>query len=65
VGVLLEQIAYEAALRALDKQEALVTEVRARAGVLLGASALATSFACSALVVEVVLLAGIAAGTIG
>jgi hypothetical protein len=31
----LEQIAYDASLRALDKQETVVAELRARAGVLL------------------------------
>jgi len=37
-------IAYEAALRALDKQERVVDELRARTGVLLAASPLAVSF---------------------
>jgi hypothetical protein len=37
-------IAYQAGLRALDKQERVVDELRARTGVLLGASALAVSF---------------------
>jgi hypothetical protein len=45
---LLEQIAYEAALRALDKQEAVVADVRARTGVLLGAASIATSFLAQA-----------------
>jgi hypothetical protein len=39
-----ERLAYEEALRALDKQERLLEELRARTGVLLGASALAASF---------------------
>jgi hypothetical protein len=38
------RLAYEAALRALDKQEELLTEIRARTGLLLGASSLAASF---------------------
>ncbi|HEX5989522.1 MAG TPA: hypothetical protein VFY75_04835 [Solirubrobacterales bacterium] len=38
-----EKLAYEAALRSLDKQEAYVEELRARAGVLLAASSLAPS----------------------
>ncbi|MBS1886948.1 MAG: hypothetical protein JSU06_07135 [Actinobacteria bacterium] len=40
----LEKLAYESALRALDKQERLVGELRARAGVVLAASSLAVSF---------------------
>jgi hypothetical protein len=40
----LEKLAYESALRALDKQERLVEELRARAGVILAASSLAVSF---------------------
>jgi hypothetical protein len=40
----LAKLAYEANLRALDKQEALLEEVRSRTGLLLGASSLATSF---------------------
>jgi len=39
-----ERLAYEAALRSLDKQEAYVEELRARTGVLLAASSLAASF---------------------
>jgi hypothetical protein len=39
-----EQLAYEAALRSLDKQERLLEELRARTGVLLAASSIATSF---------------------
>ncbi len=39
-----EQLAYEAALRSLDKQERLLEELRARTGVLLAASSLAASF---------------------
>jgi len=39
----LEQIAYDAALRALDKQEAVVAELRARSGVLLAAASVAVS----------------------
>lgn len=40
----LSKLAYDADLRALDKQEALLEEVRSRTGLLLGASSLATSF---------------------
>jgi hypothetical protein len=47
VGVL-EQIAYEAALRALDKQESLVSDVRSRAGLLLGSASIAASFLAQA-----------------
>jgi hypothetical protein len=39
-----EKLAYEAALRGLDKQEGLLEELRARTGVLLAASSLAASF---------------------
>lgn len=39
-----ERLAYEAALRSLDKQEHLLEELRARTGVLLAASSLAASF---------------------
>jgi hypothetical protein len=39
-----ERLAYEAAQRALDKQERLVEELRSRTGVLLAAAALAASF---------------------
>jgi hypothetical protein len=39
-----EQLAYEAALRRLDKQESVLNEVRARTGILLAASSLAASF---------------------
>lgn len=39
-----ERLAYEAALRSLDKQERLLEELRARTGVLLAASSLAASF---------------------
>lgn len=39
-----EKLAYEAALRSLDKQEGLLEEMRARTGVLLAASSLAASF---------------------
>lgn len=39
----LEQIAYESAVRALDKQERVVEELRARTGILLAASSLAAS----------------------
>lgn len=38
-----EKLAYEAALRSLDKQEAYVEELRARTGVLLAASSLGAS----------------------
>jgi tetrahydromethanopterin S-methyltransferase subunit B len=40
----LEQLAHESALRALDKQERLLEELRARTGILLAASSLAASF---------------------
>jgi hypothetical protein len=40
----LEQLAYEIALRSLEKQEALLTELRARTGVLVAASSLAVAF---------------------
>jgi len=39
-----EQLAYEAALRSLDKQERLLEELRARTGVLLAGSSIAASF---------------------
>lgn len=39
-----EKLAYDSALRALDKQERLVEELRARAGVVLASSSLAVSF---------------------
>ena len=39
-----EKLAYEAALRGLDKQEGQLEEMRARTGVLLAASSLAASF---------------------
>jgi hypothetical protein len=39
-----EKLAYEAALRGLDKQEGQLEELRARTGVLLAASSLAASF---------------------
>jgi len=39
----LEQIAYDNAIRALDKQEKLVEDLRARTGVLLAAASLAVS----------------------
>ncbi|WP_445149446.1 hypothetical protein [Baekduia sp. Peel2402] len=39
----LEQIAYDNAIRALDKQEKLLEELRARTGVLLAAASLAVS----------------------
>ncbi len=39
-----EKLAYEAALRGLDKQEGLLKELRTRTGVLLAASSLAASF---------------------
>lgn len=38
------KLAYESSLRALDKQEQLLTELRARTGLLLAASSLAASF---------------------
>ncbi|HMI82130.1 MAG TPA: hypothetical protein VK480_10115 [Solirubrobacterales bacterium] len=40
----LEKLAYEAALRGLDKQEGLLEELRGRTGILLAASSLAASF---------------------
>lgn len=40
----LEKLAYDEALRALDKQERLLEEMRARTGVLLAASSFAASF---------------------
>jgi hypothetical protein len=40
----LEKLAYDSALRALDKQERLVEELRARASVVLAASSLAVTF---------------------
>ncbi len=40
----LARLAYDAALRSLDKQEELLSELRARTGVLLAASSLAASF---------------------
>jgi hypothetical protein len=40
----LEEIAYSASLRSLDKQEALLDELRSRTGILLAASSLAASF---------------------
>ena len=39
-----ERLAFDVALRALDKQEALLDELRGRTGALLAASALAASF---------------------
>jgi hypothetical protein len=39
-----EKLAYEAALRGLDKQEGLLEQLRTRTGVLLAASSLAASF---------------------
>lgn len=44
VSPTLEQLAFDAAQRALDKQERLLEEVRARTGVLLAAASLAASF---------------------
>lgn len=43
-GAGLAKVAYDASLRALDKQEALLDELRSRTGILLAASSLATSF---------------------
>jgi hypothetical protein len=40
----LAELAYAAALRALDKQEEVLSEIRSRTGVLLAASSLAVSF---------------------
>jgi hypothetical protein len=39
-----ERLAYEAALRSLDKQEGLLDEMRARTGALMAVSSLAASF---------------------
>ena len=39
-----ERLAYEAAQRALDKQERLLEELRSRTGLLLAAASLAASF---------------------
>jgi hypothetical protein len=39
-----ERLAYETALRTLDKQEGLLNEIRARTGALLAAASLAASF---------------------
>jgi len=59
----LERLAYDAALRALDKQEALLDELRGRTGILLAASALAASFLGDSAVREPnVLLAAVALG---
>jgi hypothetical protein len=44
MGTTLETIAYEAALRSLDKQERVLEEVRSRAAVFLGLSSLTTTF---------------------
>jgi hypothetical protein len=40
----LERLAYDASLRSLDKQEQVLSELRARTGLLLAASSLAASF---------------------
>jgi hypothetical protein len=40
----LERLAYEAAIRSLDRQEELLNELRARSGILVGASSLAAPF---------------------
>jgi hypothetical protein len=40
----LEKLAYDSALRALDKQEKVLEELRARTGILLATSSLAASF---------------------
>jgi hypothetical protein len=40
----LERVAYDAALRSLDRQEQLVNELRSRTGIVIAASALAASF---------------------
>ena len=44
VGQELARISHDASLRALDKQESLLDELRSRTGILLAASSLATSF---------------------
>jgi hypothetical protein len=43
-GATYERLAYEAAQRALDKQERLLEELRSRTGLLLAAASLAASF---------------------
>jgi hypothetical protein len=40
----LEQLAFDAAVRALDKQEAVLEEIRARTGALVASSAVVTAF---------------------
>lgn len=44
VGTDLETVAFEAATRALDKQERVLEELRSRTGLLLGASSLTVAF---------------------
>ena len=44
VSTSLEELAYDAALRSLDKQEHVLDEIRARTGLLVGGSSLAASF---------------------
>jgi hypothetical protein len=57
----LAELAYEASLRRLDKQERLLEELRARTGLLLAAASLAASFlGRPALDADPVLLAGLA-----
>lgn len=57
----LAELAYEASLRRLDKQEQLLEELRARTGLLLAAASLAASFlGRPALDADPVLLAGLA-----
>jgi hypothetical protein len=45
----LEQIAYDAALRRLDKQDALLSDIRSRMGVLVGAASVAASLSGGAI----------------
>jgi hypothetical protein len=57
----LAEVAYEASLRRLDKQEQLLEELRARTGLLLAAASLAASFlGRPALDADPVFLAGLA-----
>jgi hypothetical protein len=44
VETTVQRLAYEAALRALDRQERLAEELRSRTAILLGAASVATSF---------------------
>lgn len=51
----IERLAYEAALRALDKQERLVEELRARTGICLAASSFVMSFLAERSIAETTL----------